>query len=88
MLLGLIGVVVEGLDVLLGVDCDPVTILGSGSDCNSNVVCCEDNNVVSVLRLVYFLYVSMLSDSQRASSSASAAFRLSLRDRCSDLFEL
>ncbi|KAJ3969494.1 fungal hydrophobin [Lentinula raphanica] len=43
-ILGLIGVVVEDVNVLLGLTCSPITVVGveSGS-CTSNVVCCEDN---------------------------------------------
>ncbi|KAJ3980141.1 fungal hydrophobin [Lentinula detonsa] len=44
-LLGLLGVVVQDVDVLLGLTCDPITVIGVGSSgCSSNVVCCEDNS--------------------------------------------
>ncbi|EJF60582.1 fungal hydrophobin-domain-containing protein [Dichomitus squalens] len=43
-ILGLLGVVVEGVDVLVGLSCSPLTVIGvGGGDCSSNVVCCEDN---------------------------------------------
>ena len=50
-LLGLLGVVLEGLDVLLGLDCSPITGvgIGTGNECTATTVCCQDNNVVSVL---------------------------------------
>lgn len=48
ILLGLLGVVVEGVDVLLGVNCSPISVIGvGGGNCDSNVVCCEDSAVVS-----------------------------------------
>ncbi|TRM66683.1 fungal hydrophobin-domain-containing protein [Schizophyllum amplum] len=40
-LLGLLGIVLDDLNVLVGLDC--VSILGGGS-CNSQVVCCENNH--------------------------------------------
>ncbi|KAL1944042.1 hypothetical protein VTO73DRAFT_3860 [Trametes versicolor] len=47
LLLGLLGIVVQGLDVVLGLDCSPISVIGvGGGSCNSNVVCCEDNSVV------------------------------------------
>ena len=52
-LLGLLGIVIEGLDVLLGVQCSPITVVGVGSSgtCSGTVVCCEDNAVVRTLLL-------------------------------------
>ncbi|KAJ4468451.1 fungal hydrophobin-domain-containing protein [Lentinula edodes] len=44
LLLGLIGVVVQDVDVLLGVTCSPITVIGVGSSsCTAQAVCCEDN---------------------------------------------
>ncbi|OCH85440.1 fungal hydrophobin [Obba rivulosa] len=52
LLLGLLGIVVEGVDVLLGVDCSPITVIGvGGGNCNSNVVCCEDNAVGGLISI-------------------------------------
>ncbi|RDX51667.1 fungal hydrophobin [Lentinus brumalis] len=46
VLLGLLGVVVQGVDVLVGLTCSPISVVGVGSSsCSSNVVCCENNNV-------------------------------------------
>ncbi|KAJ3788907.1 fungal hydrophobin [Lentinula aff. detonsa] len=43
-LLGLLGIVVEDVDVLLGITCSPITVIGIGnSGCAANAVCCEDN---------------------------------------------
>lgn len=47
LLLGLLGVVVQGLDVVLGLDCSPISVIGvGGGSCNSNVVCCQNNDIV------------------------------------------
>ncbi|KAH9919983.1 fungal hydrophobin [Epithele typhae] len=45
-LLGLLGIVVEGVDVLLGLNCSPITVIGvgSGSSCSATTVCCENNS--------------------------------------------
>ncbi|KAJ3737833.1 hydrophobin 2 [Lentinula guzmanii] len=44
-ILGLLGVVLEDLDVLVGVTCSPITVIGaSGSSCSAQAVCCEDNS--------------------------------------------
>lgn len=51
LLLGLLGIVLNDLNVLLGLDCSPISVVGvgSGSACSANVVCCENNAVVSGL---------------------------------------
>ncbi|KAL1947115.1 hypothetical protein VTO73DRAFT_14076 [Trametes versicolor] len=45
-LLGLLGVVVQDVDVLVGLTCSPITVIGvgSGSSCSASTVCCEDNS--------------------------------------------
>ncbi|KAI0333062.1 hydrophobin-251 [Cubamyces sp. BRFM 1775] len=45
-LLGVLGIVVQDVNVLLGVDCSPITVIGvgSGSSCSANAVCCSDNS--------------------------------------------
>ena len=41
-------IVVEGVDVLVGLNCSPITVIGvGGGSCSANVVCCEDNSYVS-----------------------------------------
>ena len=49
--MGLLGILLEGVDVLLGLDCSPITVVGVGNSgsCSGTVVCCEDNAVVRIL---------------------------------------
>ena len=49
-LLALLGIVIEGIDAVLGLNCSPISVIGvgTGNACSSNVVCCDNNNVVSV----------------------------------------
>ncbi|KAI0355203.1 hydrophobin 1 [Trametes cingulata] len=52
-LLGLLGVVVQDVNVLLGLDCTPITVVGvgSGSECSGTTVCCEDNSHGSLVSI-------------------------------------
>ncbi|KIJ48250.1 hypothetical protein M422DRAFT_162942 [Sphaerobolus stellatus SS14] len=45
-LLGLLGIVVQGVDALVGLGCTPITAvgLGQGANCAQQPVCCTDNN--------------------------------------------
>ncbi|EJC98287.1 hydrophobin-315, partial [Fomitiporia mediterranea MF3/22] len=44
-LLGLLGVVVQGVDVLVGITCSPISVIGvGGNSCNAQPVCCENNS--------------------------------------------
>ncbi|KAI0355220.1 hydrophobin 1 [Trametes cingulata] len=45
-LLGLLGIVVQDVNVLLGVTCSPITVIGvgSGGSCDAQAVCCQDNS--------------------------------------------
>ncbi|KAH9890447.1 fungal hydrophobin [Cubamyces lactineus] len=45
-LLSLLGIVVQDANVLLGVTCSPITVIGvgGGSACDAQAVCCDDNS--------------------------------------------
>ncbi|KDQ55666.1 hypothetical protein JAAARDRAFT_195498 [Jaapia argillacea MUCL 33604] len=45
-ILGLLGIVLQDLDVLVGLTCSPITVIGvgSGGACSANPVCCTDNS--------------------------------------------
>ena len=47
--LGVLGIVVQDVDALIGLTCSPVTVIGvgSGGGCSANAVCCQDNSHVS-----------------------------------------
>ncbi|KIY45479.1 fungal hydrophobin [Fistulina hepatica ATCC 64428] len=45
VLLGLLGIVVNLVDVVVGLTCTPISILSGGNNgCSGEVVCCEDDN--------------------------------------------
>ncbi|KAI0691972.1 fungal hydrophobin [Cerioporus squamosus] len=43
--LALLGIVLQDLNVLVGLTCSPITVIGVGSgSCSATAVCCEDNS--------------------------------------------
>ncbi|KZT30201.1 fungal hydrophobin [Neolentinus lepideus HHB14362 ss-1] len=44
-LAGLLGIVLNGLDAPVGIQCSPLTVggIGGGATCTAQPVCCEDN---------------------------------------------
>ncbi|PCH38992.1 fungal hydrophobin [Wolfiporia cocos MD-104 SS10] len=52
-LLGLLGIVLEDADVLLGLDCSPLDVVGvgSGSECNAEPVCCTENGIGDLISI-------------------------------------
>ncbi|KAI8970908.1 hypothetical protein BD414DRAFT_501575 [Trametes punicea] len=63
VLLGLLGVVVDAVDTLLGIQCSPIKIVALGPDpaCSANVVCCENNSIMSFLHINQLFLVSNVS---------------------------
>ncbi|EPQ50810.1 fungal hydrophobin [Gloeophyllum trabeum ATCC 11539] len=44
-ILGLLGVVLDDLEALVGIDCSPIDVLGlGGNSCSAHPVCCENNS--------------------------------------------
>ncbi|KAI8974194.1 fungal hydrophobin [Trametes punicea] len=52
-ILSLLGIVVQDANVLLGLDCSPITVVGvgTGDSCSANAVCCEDNSHGSLVSI-------------------------------------
>ncbi|KAI0669388.1 fungal hydrophobin, partial [Trametes maxima] len=44
--LGLLGVVVQDVNAIVGLNCSPISVVGvgSGNACSANTVCCENNS--------------------------------------------
>ncbi|KAF5350887.1 hypothetical protein D9758_010489 [Tetrapyrgos nigripes] len=52
VLLGLLGVVLQGVEGLVGITCSPINILGIGqNECASQPVCCENNNFSGIIAI-------------------------------------
>ncbi|ESK90034.1 hydrophobin [Moniliophthora roreri MCA 2997] len=44
-IIGLLGIVVQDLNVPVGLTCSPITVIGAGgSGCSAHPVCCENNS--------------------------------------------
>ncbi|KAJ3574794.1 hypothetical protein NP233_g1524 [Leucocoprinus birnbaumii] len=51
-LLGLLGVVVQDLNVLIGITCTPIDVIGvGGNSCSAQTVCCENNSFKGVVAI-------------------------------------
>ncbi|KAI0802002.1 fungal hydrophobin-domain-containing protein [Irpex lacteus] len=52
-LLGLLGVTVQGVGVMLGLGCSPISVIGvgSGSACSAKTVCCQNNAVGGLISI-------------------------------------
>jgi hypothetical protein len=52
LILGLLGIVVQGVDVLVGLTCTPITVIGIGNGaCSATPVCCEDNSFKGLINI-------------------------------------
>ena len=53
ILLGLLGVVLGGINIPIGIQCTPITVIGvgSGANCVQQPVCCAGNTFVSAYAL-------------------------------------
>ncbi|PPQ68718.1 hypothetical protein CVT26_003624 [Gymnopilus dilepis] len=51
-LLGLLGIVVQGVTAMVGVTCSPVTVIGTGgTSCSEQPVCCTNNSFNGLVAL-------------------------------------
>ncbi|KAL1944001.1 hypothetical protein VTO73DRAFT_3819 [Trametes versicolor] len=52
-ILALLGVVVQAVDVHVGLDCSPISVVGvaTGNSCNAQAVCCKNNDVGGAVSL-------------------------------------
>ncbi|KAI0717357.1 hydrophobin [Cerioporus squamosus] len=52
-LLSVLGIVVQGVDVLVGLTCNPISIInvGGSNQCNAQALCCQDNDVGGLLSI-------------------------------------
>jgi len=52
-LLALVGVVVQDVNVAVGITCTPITVIGGGAagSCSQQSVCCEDNSFEGVIAI-------------------------------------
>ena len=50
-ILGLLGINLQDVTGMIGLQCSPLSVigLGGGSACSQQPVCCQNNNVVSVI---------------------------------------
>ncbi|KAH6904337.1 hydrophobin [Coprinopsis sp. MPI-PUGE-AT-0042] len=52
VLLGLLGIVLQDLNVIVGVTCSPITVIGlPGNSCSGQTVCCSNNNFSGVVAI-------------------------------------
>ncbi|THH14751.1 hypothetical protein EW146_g5632 [Bondarzewia mesenterica] len=52
-ILGLLGIVLQDLNVIIGLNCSPITAigLGGGANCVQQPVCCENNNFNGLINI-------------------------------------
>ncbi|XP_006461634.1 hypothetical protein AGABI2DRAFT_71560 [Agaricus bisporus var. bisporus H97] len=52
LLAGLLGIVLGPVEGLIGLTCNPISVIGGGNDCSSQTVCCTGNNFSGGLLVV------------------------------------
>ncbi|KAJ3759252.1 hydrophobin 2 [Lentinula raphanica] len=52
-LLALLGIVLQDVNVAVGITCSPIDVIGvlNGNDCNAQAVCCTNNNYGGLVSL-------------------------------------
>ncbi|KAI0628294.1 fungal hydrophobin-domain-containing protein [Trametes polyzona] len=52
-ILGLLGLLLEDLNLLVGLTCDPISVvgIGAGNACSAHTVCCEDNSTGGLISI-------------------------------------
>ncbi|KAF9446652.1 fungal hydrophobin, partial [Macrolepiota fuliginosa MF-IS2] len=51
-LLGLLGVVLQGVEAVIGITCSPIDILGIGQNqCHTQPVCCQNNDFHGIIAI-------------------------------------
>ncbi|TFK99155.1 fungal hydrophobin [Pterulicium gracile] len=52
VLLGLLGVILQDLNVLVGIQCSPLTVIGGGgAGCDAEPVCCQNNSFKGLIAI-------------------------------------
>ncbi|EIW85896.1 fungal hydrophobin [Coniophora puteana RWD-64-598 SS2] len=49
--LGLLGVVLSDVNVLVGLACSPIDVVGTSGTCSANPVCCENNDFNGLINI-------------------------------------
>ncbi|EKM81506.1 hypothetical protein AGABI1DRAFT_36491 [Agaricus bisporus var. burnettii JB137-S8] len=52
LLAGLLGIVLGPVEALIGLTCNPISVIGGGNSCTSQTVCCTGNNFSGGLLVV------------------------------------
>ncbi|KAF8649119.1 hypothetical protein AX16_006000 [Volvariella volvacea WC 439] len=52
LLLGLLGIILPPLDILVGITCSPLSIIGvGGNSCSAQPVCCQNNEFNGIIAI-------------------------------------